>query len=714
MAKSKRQKLLAAMAAIVCLSMLLFSACSEKAGGNRGVNLVPKTFIAFGPVEDSLTYYKVQVFWYGADEDGDIDRFQVTTLKGIDRDDFPPGFDWGALEGWGETTSKESTFVLPADSCCLEVGRSRSALSLWGILVRAVDNEGAISDQPAMVFFKANNAVPKVSITVPERLPIDYIDVPPHPYIEWEGEDPDGDVSELRYKYLIIPERDLNPRYPFLPPLDRDSTGGGHAAPPVGYWSEWVPADCTFVTDLDLSLYKGTLEKIMVFVTVKDEGQAVLPENLYGSYNGSNNFVRLLIVPTGAGVTCIIDGAALGRRSSMRVSDYKGNIAGAFLGTPVNFRFWGEEEKARGEIANAYRYYWDSPEDPNSAWNYWTGTAPIREPGSTPEWFVRYPLDGSRIEPSLGRHVLVVELRDLNKVETHCEFHLEILEGPRRAAEKKILLVDDDRAFWLEPWWQGYEDEQDALWREILDGYNWEEFDTGKNYDDELPIRFVDIATTVIWVVDADFEQPGTHLLEVCSELGNYLYSYVKVGGNLIVLGADPVYACGYWPDGTPTPDRRGSYAAWDFRPQWRSAEQESVYNWMWDVFGIEKMALASPPFPFTAIWSCGICSPAFRDTIELGPQAGRIYDAIGNAYYITNLREDFDVIPLYSTARKSVGGDWVDSGNSRLIAVYAPGRGTRGHAAYVGFPEYWFDHDKIKTFVRRLLDEFGEEPLGS
>jgi len=707
------RKLLRLSVAAGCILLFLFTACSEKSGGTRATNIPPMTSIAFAPTEDSLTYYKVLAYWFGTDEDGDVEYFQVKTIKNVDRSDFGGDVDWDTVGVWTETTSRESLFVLEADSCCLGEGENSSASAAWGLFVRAVDDQGAVSEEPAMVFFKAGNAIPKVRIVIPEKLPIEFMDVPSHPFVQWEGEDPDGDPSQLQYKYLVIPDADRNPTFPRLPPFDHEGSGGGHASPEIGTWSEWVPADCTSVRDMDLSLYRGTQEKVWVYTTVKDEGGAVLGEKLFVSYNNASNGIKLLVVETGSGVTTIIDGGSLGRRSSMEVSEYQSNIAGVFLGTEVSFRFWAEEERGRGEIAESYRYYWDSPEDPGSAWNYWTGTAPIRDPGTTPEWFVRYPVDGGRLTPSLGRHVFVVELRDLNQVISHCEFQMEILEGPRRAPEKKILLVDDDRVKWLEPRWGLYEPAQDELWADILLGYNWEEFDTGDDYQYDLPIRMVDQATTVIWIVDQDFEAPVTHLLEVCSQLGNYLQSYVNVGGNLILMGRDPSFASGYWPDGSPPFDRRPNYTDWDFRPRWDSATEESLYNWNWEIFGIERLTEASPAKPYNALWPCDGCAEAFADTIVLGPQADRapINGVFENAFYITELRDDIDVIPLFSTA-VDTSGEWVTSG-SDYIAVYVPGDDQRGHAAYIGAPEYWFDHAKIKNLIRKLLDEFGEEPVG-
>lgn len=715
----------------MCLVFLL-PGCSEKGGGDRVRNLDPDTYISFGPKENSLTYFKVQVYWYGADQDGDIDHFEVTTVKDlggayldtIDLDILP----------WAPTVSRESTFVLASDSCCLDttqnpLGLSEYALSVWGILVRAVDNEGRIDRSPASLFFTATNVIPKVAIVVPDKLPIAYMDVPPHPYIEWEGDDPDGDAARMSYKYLIIPENDLNPTYPRLPPLSyEDTTVTTHACPQVGKWSRWVPADCTFVKDLDLSLWAGAGPDnlIRAYVTVRDEGGAALPENLFGPrYNLGANWLRLLIITTGDGVKLRISAGALGQRQSGHVAEYEGNIAGAFQGTEISFRFWGEEERARGEIAEAYRYYYDITDDPTSAWNYWTSTEPIRQRGADPEWIVRYPTDGSQFAPSLGRHVFVVELRDVNEVITHCEFNIEVLEGPRRIPpeDRKILLVDDDHADYMENRWPLFEEEQEAFWADILDGYAYDRFSTGEtNYKYKVPVRFVGLATTVIWL--ADDESSGsilTQLLKTCTEYGNYLHSYVKVGGNLIIIGRDPIRACAYWPDWQdrpPNPSNRQNFVELNFTPRYDSANDDTMYNFNWEVFGIERMLVPAAEIPFNRMMPGLAGGAAWQDTIDAIPPIGRYWSGEFNtAFSIKEIRQETDsrfplyVEPMYRTAYYDTLDGGTDVGD--LIAVYVPGDDRRGHAAYIGFPGYWFDHDKVKAMIRELLDRFGEYPQG-
>lgn len=726
--KTACRLLFVALSAAACL-LLVISGCSEKEGGGRVADIPPDTFISFGPKADQDTYFKVQAFWYGADEDGDIEVFEVTTVKNADAVSLET-MDMDALP-WRRTVSRESTFVLVSDSCCTAQGNVQYAVSPWGILVRAVDNEGRVDPTPASLFFTTTNVLPKVSIVIPDKLPIEYMAVPPHPYVQWEGEDPDGDDANLEYKYLVIPEENMNPTYPRLPPLDRDSSGTGHGAPPVGYWSEWVPADCTFVKDLDLSVYAGLGPDhlIRVYVTAKDEGSGVLPENLYRAYNNGKNWLRLLIIAQGSGVTILLDGGTLGFRRSTEKADYETNIAGMFEGTDVSFRFYGAEEKGRGEIAEAYRYYYDSPDGPGSAWNYWTSTEPIREVGRTPEWFVRYPLDGSKFTPNLGRHAFVVEIRDVNKEITHCEFNLEVLEGPRVAPEHKILVVDDTQGSYLEPAYAPLNDSLYALWSRILEGYNWEWFDTRSDFTEEVPIRLIGLSTTVIWLADEDIDE-RTQLLRVCTILGNYLHSYVRVGGNLILTGRNPVYASAYWPNWAegeqPYPGNRATLSSVDFNPrESRTSPGDTVFNFNWDAFGIRSIAIpaSGKPKPIEALWPCERC---WQDTIQTLPKQGQYWRGIFDAaFYIKKIRTldddsyPLDVQPLFGTAYRDTSGKWVYNGDDFIIGTYVAGDDVRGHAAYIGVPIYWFNHGKIKKLMRGtesvpgLLERFGEQPVG-
>jgi hypothetical protein len=563
---------------------------------------------------------------------------------------------------------------------------------------------------PEIVAAKVCNILPRVKILSPD-LPDNPIScLPPEFMVEWEGEDPDGDDAMLEYKYILLVVDGISPGWDELPPYSHEGSGGGHAPPHVGMWSEWVPADCTYVADLDVGLVPQSPGAFKcIFVTARDIDGGVLPPDLFSSYNQNQNWFSFNTVMVSGGVELIIWGEGLGQRSNRRPDEYLSEVSAAMPGQEVRFKFYAPENRTRCEIASAYRYYYDDPADPAaSEWNQWVPIDPIRRGGSAQEWLVLFPADGSSIVPEPGMHRFVAEVKDACGVISHCDLQFEVLSCSR---PRGVCLIDDDRASWLEPWWGDYEEMQDSMWEDILDGYDRQEFDTGFEYESAVPAELVCGSSTVIWVVDWDIENPRTGMLQVCAgNVGNYLRSHVRNGGNLIVIGRDPVYAAGYWPDGTPDPGRRGAYSAWDFRPKWNSVLEDTLHHWMCEIFGISAMHAADPPAPFTALWPCEDCHPAFNDTIELGPQASRIGEEFANAVYITRLWEGIEVTPLYGTALRQ-GDDWVDSGSDRLIAVYAPAQGKRGHAAYIGVAEYWLDHAKMKTMLRRLLELFGETP---
>jgi hypothetical protein len=124
-----------------------------------------------------------------------------------------------------------------------------------------------------------------------------------------------------------------------------------------------------------------------------------------------------------------------------------------------------------------------------------------------------------------------------------------------------------------------------------------------------------------------------------------------------------------------------------------------------------------SNEIPFNVIWPCASCGSDWEGPIEALPATGAWRGEFGTAFYITELRQTTGgrspiIERMYSTAYYKSG---VMTPNENYpIAVYSrPGaqQAVRGHAAYIGFPAEWFDHDKMKTMIRTLLEKFGEEP---
>ena len=699
-----------------CFTAFLFHGCSEKGMGDRLPNIPPDTEISYGPSEDSLTFYRVQAFWYGSDEDGDIDYFEVTTVKSIQRGDT---IDFDALD-WGRTTSKESTFVVQADSCCYgepDDGDPHFATSFWGILVRSVDNDGDHDPDPAGLYFQAANLIPRADLRVPAYSPR-YQSVRPRPYILWEGSDADGDETQLQYKYLLLPEDDKDGIWGGgVPPLDYEGSGGPHKSPDVGMWSEWVPADCTSVRDIDLSSYRiGSAgeDKVWVYVTSRDEGGAFLPPELFYTYNDGKNVQGVQVLNTGSGVQVVVEGQGMATIHQFQCTTQDKTPPAVFLGAGVTFRIWGEEVPTEGQITEAYRYYFDEPDDPLSRWNFWTSVEPIRDPGSSPQWRVRFPSDGE-LYPAVGSHVFTVQLRDYNRDTTCCAFHFDVLPGPQ-GRETNILLVDDNRDKGTEGIWiSDFEEQEFELWSNILAGYDWQEWDTGHNYSEETPVRLVGGATTTIWNVDLGASKVPD-LLDLCSVRGNYLHSYVKVGGNLIIIGESPTFCTMYWPDGTPDPGNRINVNDIDFSP--RVVDTDSTLHFMWEIFGVKRARLSQ--FPIYYVDRLIPCEPYLDwNTVPVAePKTHHVKwkGYISGPFQFPEFRPGSDVHPLYGVRR--VEYPWSPESLKvytddceNIGGVYVEGGSQRGHAAIINLPAFWLDHEELTIVIRRLLESFGEYP---
>jgi hypothetical protein len=337
---------------------------------------------------------------------------------------------------------------------------------------------------------------------------------------------------------------------------------------------------------------------------------------------------------------------------------------------------------------------------------------PIRDPANIPQWRVRFPAEG-RFTPSIGSHVFGVELRDFNRDTTCAEFHFDVLPGPL-GRDTNILLVDDYAHRGFEGIYiPGFEDMEFEMWSEILEGYDWQEWDTGFNFEEQTPVRLVGGATTVIWSVDLGSEL-APDLFDLCSDRGNYLQSYVNVGGNLIIIGQSPIYCTMYWSDGTPSPGGRVNITDIDFTP--RVTGPDTTYHFMWDIFGVKRMQLSS--FPVYYADQLMACEPYDWNTVpvvEKGSLHTRWPGYVAGPFLMTEFRDGADVRQIYGVRRiEQPWGppeDWtyIEDCNN-MGGVYVSGGDERGHAAYINLPAFWLDRDELQVTIRRLLESFGEE----
>ena len=260
-----------------------------------------------------------------------------------------------------------------------------------------------------------------------------------------------------------------------------------------------------------------------------------------------------------------------------------------------------------------------------------------------------------------------------------------------------------------------YEEQEFDMWSRILDGYDWQEWDTGPYFTDRTPVRLVGSATTVIWTVDSAFEH-APDLLHACTNRGGFLHSYVKAGGNLIIIGMSPAYCTMFWPDGYPGYYRRMYTTDIDFGP--RAGEEDGASHFMYEVFGIKRMRVLSFPSP---TYACSMLPrPGYEDWPEIAvkPRGEVLYwpGFFEGPFLATELRPGDDVHPVYGVRHVENPGSpestWVrEAAYDHVAAVYVEGGEDRGWAALINLPAWWLDGDDLGGAIRTLLRMFGERP---
>ncbi|MGQ9603697.1 MAG: hypothetical protein ACUVUU_05745, partial [bacterium] len=140
---------------IILSCLMLAIGCSEKGGGLRFTNEPPETFITYGPRWQDTTGYRVQLYWYGKDVDGEVSYFEVATVRDLDS---IPECGLEDKLPWGRTTSGESTFVVVANSRVdtTQLGYRSEKVNQstpWAVFIRAVDNDGQADPCPESAFF---------------------------------------------------------------------------------------------------------------------------------------------------------------------------------------------------------------------------------------------------------------------------------------------------------------------------------------------------------------------------------------------------------------------------------------------------------------------------------------------------------------------------------------------------------------------------------
>ncbi len=174
----------------LCIAALLWASCQKSYKGDYLPNQAPETYMLADTIqryEDNRFRSVVEVQWWGDDQDGFIQGFEIS-LDGLN---------------WTYTTQQDSVFtlILPGNSDTAD----------FQFFVRSVDNEGLVDGSPASLVYPVKNSDPEVHFIISARTPVRSF--PAVKYF-WEGSDPDGDNSldhfELCWNDTTLPPFEIS------------------------------------------------------------------------------------------------------------------------------------------------------------------------------------------------------------------------------------------------------------------------------------------------------------------------------------------------------------------------------------------------------------------------------------------------------------------------------------------------------------------------
>jgi len=134
-------------AAFLCAALSI-SSCSEKTTAPKDSrrDQPPQTEITFAPMDSDTVAYRVHIYWYGFDKDGEVVRFRFA----MDGDTAAPENQWHT------TTAKDTTLKLLVDPV--------TAVLRHVVEIAAEDNDHAIDPTPARRSFSTRTIPPTSTI----------------------------------------------------------------------------------------------------------------------------------------------------------------------------------------------------------------------------------------------------------------------------------------------------------------------------------------------------------------------------------------------------------------------------------------------------------------------------------------------------------------------------------------------------------------------
>ena len=375
-------------------------------------------------------------------------------------------------------------------------------------------------------------------------------------------------------------------------------------------------------------------------------------------------------------------------------------IRDVFVGEGFHFT-WSAEPEPGTEIAG-YSYAWND----SSNWNPFSLESvdfPAQIPGDPEELYV----------PSPGTNRLFVRAIDTAGAIRSMAASVRVFSGPRACPEgdRFILTVLDTNPNSLiddEIWPRDYREVERELVEFLFAGYDFQIHET---YGFDPPgLDQMSCASTTFWLHSA-----ASHLLDPSILLNfhrrmpaseqtvkfNFLPSYIRSGGNLLLCGIQPVQAMRYFDEieGGPTIqldfpiDFCSTLNDPSFVPHWAPASL--------GICSIENSISQEPGNPVLSLASSQITGgPHPYPDLPFDPLSipnGMIEG--GFRYFDIGIEPTSDAEVIYKDAAT---GEAV--GIRKLVAP-----GLNGNTIYLGFHPYFIQKSAFRSFLRAALADFGE-----
>jgi hypothetical protein len=666
------------------LAGVLAAGCGEESE-LLSPNEAPNTRVSAGPPEASDTGYTVNLFWFGWDDDGFVDHYEIA---------------WETPENWlGPIFTNDSLFsVQAAESCCVTplpdftLPLDDSVYEQFHTFyVRSVDNNGVPDPTPAVRSFNANTIAPYTEIDFgPNGNPWG-----PSVEFEWTGDDEDGVV--VAYERILVTKEQ------FFWDTGRPFTTVGITAWvdtlsyfPVGPGQRKDSLPWEY-TEVDSVVYPGVPEfdsqgqNALYLFAVRAIDDAGAKEQILTSPDNVRSFS---VKPNLAGPRLFLRSNSAG---SWRGGDPL-KARAVFAGQGLRF-FWRATPGQSGTPVAGFSYAIEDTSD-------WTPFS-----NNAVEWPVQVPDEPEVLWfPPEGPHRFFVRAIDLGGFVSLLEARLDIFGGPKRCEidpeDDTVLVVLDTNAVTMVTsiglWPVGYEQIERSLVDYWFDGFNYQVFESEEGRR-ELDIALLNCSTSTVWFCSASVGDGDNILFDgYHRQPPNPLPSYVSAGGNLFVLGLSPVQGMRYFEraDGGPTLQQipvvfSRTLTDTTYLPHWAATH-----------FGIarinQSIAITSQD-PANRLRVAKAVVPGYPDlpfdplTWPDGPNQR------GFGYY------DRDIVPITGAAEVIYRANAADTTAPAIGVRRLKDPQAGGSTVYLGFHPYYVERPAFRQLVRAVLTSFGE-----